>query len=406
MGKHKFLRRALAVLAACLLLAAACLAGLAKALPDTFYTDGPLADLQIASMPFVTVRAGPAGQGSVAADTALPDKSGNVTLTVLGVVPIKTVRTVSTPRRTVQVCGTPFGVKLFSDGALVVAFSDRYTALGSENPAKAAGLRLGDLIVSAGGHTVRSNDDLTAAIQAANGAPLTVVYSRSGVQHTAELTPAQDEKGRYKAGVWVRDSGAGIGTMSFIDPQHGTFAGLGHSISDTDTGTELTLLSGEIVPVTITGCIRGAAGSPGELRGEFSAAAVGQVLANDTAGVYGRYTGSTVGQSLPVANLQEVTPGEAELWTTVQGITARPYRVEIERVTMTGSDPNRNLLIRVTDETLLEITGGIVQGMSGSPIVQNGRLAAVLTHVLVNDPPKGYAILAATMLEKADAVIN
>ena len=114
---------------------------------------------------------------------------------------------------------------------------------------------------------MRSNDDLTAAIQAADGAPLTVVYRRDGVQHTSALTPAQDEKGRYKVGVWVRDSGAGIGTMSFVDAQHGTFAGLGHSISDTDTGTELTLLSGEIVPVTITGCIRGAAGSPGELRG-------------------------------------------------------------------------------------------------------------------------------------------
>ena len=220
------------------------------------------------------------------------------------------------------------------------------------------------------------------------------------------LTPAQDEKGRYKAGVWVRDSGAGIGTMSFVDAQHGTFAGLGHSISDTDTGTELTLLSGEIVPVTITGCIRGAAGSPGELRGEFSAKAVGRVLANDAAGVYGSYTGGTIGQAVPVANVQEVTPGEAELWTTVQGTTAQPYKVRIERVTMTGSDPNRNLLIKVTDERLLEKTGGIVQGMSGSPIVQNGQLAAVLTHVLVNDPAKGYAIFAATMLEKADAVIK
>ena len=379
MRKHKFLRRALAVLAACLLLGAACLAGLAKALPDTFYIDGALTDLKIAAMPFLSV-AQPR-QGSVAADNAVADKSGNVTLTLLGVVPIKTVRAVSTPRRTVQVCGTPFGVKMFSDGALIVAFTDRYTALGSENPAKAAGLRLGDWIVSAGGRPVRSNDDLTAAIQAADGASLTVVYRRDGVQHTATLTPAQDEKGGYKAGVWVRDSGAGIGTMSFVDAQHGTFAGLGHSISDTDTGTELTLLSGEIVPVTITGCIRGAAGSPGELRGEFSAKAVGRVLANDAAGV-------------------------AELWTTVQGTTAQPYKVRIERVTMTGSDPNRNLLIKVTDERLLEKTGGIVQGMSGSPIVQNGQLAAVLTHVLVNDPAKGYAIFAATMLEKADAVIK
>ena len=398
---YKKILRLAAVLAFLLLLAGACIAGLAAALPDTFYTaDAPTA-LRVASMPYLTAQK---KQGSVAADSASPDTSANVTLALFGVLPVKTVRAVSTPRRTVQVCGTPFGVKLFSDGALVVAFSDRYTALGSENPAKAAGLRLGDLIVSAGGREVRSNDDLTAAIQAANGRPLPVVYRRGGAQYTAELVPIKDEQGDYKAGVWVRDSGAGIGTMSFIDPAHGTFAGLGHSISDADTGADLTLLSGEIVPVTITGCIRGTAGSPGELRGEFSAAPAGTVLANDTAGVYGQYSGSQTGHSMPVANLQEVTPGDAELWTTVQGTTAQPYKVKIERVTMTGSDPNRNLLIRVTDARLLEATGGIVQGMSGSPIVQNGQLAAVLTHVLVNDPTSGYAIFAATMLEKADAV--
>lgn len=398
---YKKILRLTALLAFLLLLAGACVAGLAAALPDTFYTaDAPTA-LQVASMPYLTAQK---KQGSVAADSTSPDASANVTLALFGVLPVKTVRAVSTPRRTVQVCGTPFGVKLFSDGALVVAFSDRYTALGSENPAKAAGLRLGDLIVSAGGREVRSNDDLTTAIQAANGRPLPVVYRRGGAQYTAELVPVKDEQGDYKAGVWVRDSGAGIGTMSFIDPAHGTFAGLGHSISDADTGADLTLLSGEIVPVTITGCIRGAAGSPGELRGEFSAAPAGTVLANDTAGVYGQYSGGQTGHSMPVANLQEVIPGDAELWTTVQGTTAQPYKVKIERVTMTGNDPNRNLLIRVTDARLLEATGGIVQGMSGSPIVQNGQLAAVLTHVLVNDPTSGYAIFAATMLEKADAV--
>lgn len=398
---YKKILRLTALLAFLLLLAGACIAGLAAALPDTFYTADAPAALQVASMPYLTAQK---KQGSVAADSASPDTSANVTLALFGVLPVKTVRAVSTPRRTVQVCGTPFGVKLFSDGALVVAFSDRYTALGSENPAKAAGLRLGDLIVSAGGREVRSNDDLTTAIQAANGRPLPVVYRRGGAQYTAELVPVKDEQGDYKAGVWVRDSGAGIGTMSFIDPAHGTFAGLGHSISDADTGADLTLLSGEIVPVTITGCIRGAAGSPGELRGEFSAAPAGKVLANDTAGVYGQYSGGQTGHSMPVANLQEVIPGDAELWTTVQGTTAQPYKVKIERVTMTGNDPNRNLLIRVTDARLLEATGGIVQGMSGSPIVQNGQLAAVLTHVLVNDPTSGYAIFAATMLEKADAV--
>ena len=159
MHRHKFLRHAAAVLAAAALLAAVVLAGLAAALPDTLYTDGPAAELEIASMPYLTVKK---RQGSVAADSTTPDTSANVTLTLFGTLPVKTVRAVSTERRTVQVCGTPFGVKLFSDGALVVAFSDRYTAQGSENPAKAAGLRLGDLIISANGRPVRSNEPAAA----------------------------------------------------------------------------------------------------------------------------------------------------------------------------------------------------------------------------------------------------
>ena len=277
-------RLAAAAAALLALLGAAVIAGLAAALPDTLYTDEPAAELRIASLPYLSARK---KQGAVPADSTAPDTSSNVTLALFGVVPVKTVRAVTTARRTVQLCGTPFGVKLFSDGALVVAFSDRYTALGSENPAKAAGLRLGDLIISANGQPVRSNEDLTSAIQAAGGS-VELRYLRGQNQMTCTLTPVR-ERGTDapRAGIWVRDSGAGIGTLSFIDPLHGTFAGLGHSISDADTGAELTLLSGEIVPVTVTGCVRGAAGSPGELRGEFAASPVGRVLANDAAGVYG-----------------------------------------------------------------------------------------------------------------------
>ena len=180
--------------------------------------------------------------------------------------------------------------------------------------------------------------------------------------------------------------------MTFLDPLNGTFGGLGHAISDTDTGADITLLSGEIVPVMITGCVSGTAGSPGELRGEFSAAAAGNVLANDATGVYGAYTGAAAGQSCPVAQPQQIALGDAEIWTTISGSTPKRYQVRIERVNMTSGDPNRNLLIKVTDPELLAATGGIVQGMSGSPLVQNGRLIGAVTHVLVNDPTRGYGI--------------
>lgn len=401
MPKHCVCRGLAAVLLCFLALVGGLVLALRAALPDTFYTAET--ELRIASMPWVTVQQ---KQEAVAqAGNANEDKSRNVTLSLFGTIPLKTVRTVNVETRSVQVCGTPFGVKMFSDGALVVAFSDQYTNLGTENPAKEAGLKLGDLIVSAGGHAVRSNEELTRAITDAAGNAIPIVYQRDGMQHTTMLTPVQDAStGAYRAGLWVRDSSAGIGTMTFLDPLNGTFAGLGHAISDTDTGADITLLSGEIVPVVITGCVSGTAGSPGELRGEFSAAAAGTVLANDSTGVYGEYLAAMSGQSCPVMQPQEIALGDAEIWTTISGSTPRAYSVRIEQVNMTSSDPNRNLLVKVTDPELLAATGGIVRGMSGSPIVQNGRLVGAVTHVLVNDPTRGYGIFATTMLEKADSL--
>lgn len=284
---HKLFRRAAGWVLAAAVLAGAGMYALRRALPDTF-TVQPGQTLAIASMPWLSAQPGRAASGEVPASAGAADGSQTQTLALFDLIPVKTVRTVAAERRSVVVCGTPFGVKMFSNGALVVAFSDLYTSLGSENPAKEAGLRLGDLIVSAGGRTVRSNDELSAAITAAAGGPMEVVYLRDGARCTCTLTPVQDQDGSYKAGIWVRDSSAGIGTLTFADTQNGTFAGLGHAISDTDTGASISLLSGEIVPVTITGCVAGTAGAPGELRGEFSSDAVlGTVLANDATGVYG-----------------------------------------------------------------------------------------------------------------------
>lgn len=399
---RKFATRLVAGLVLLFFIIGSAVLALAAALPDTFYTEAgkPFA---IASMPWLSV--GQQRGGVAPAGSATADKSQNITLELFGVLPVKTVRAVAEPRRSVNVCGTPFGVKMFSNGALVVAFSDRYTGLGTENPAKEAGLRLGDLIVSAAGNPVRTNEELSAVIAAAAGNPIEIVYRRGSTENTTTLTPvAERTTGEYRAGLWVRDSSAGVGTMTFVDPVRGTFAGLGHAISDTDTGADIALLSGEIVPVTITGCVGGAAGAPGELRGEFSAEAAGTVLANDTSGIYGSYTGAALGESCPVAQMQEVHTGAAEIWSTVLGQQAKPYEVRIERVNMTSSDPNRNLQLRVVDPELLAATGGIVRGMSGSPVVQDGKLVGAVTHVLVNDPARGYGIFAASMLEKADAL--
>ena len=403
---RRFVRRMLGVLALTGALLATALLGLRAALPDTFYIE-PGGTLTLAAMPFL--QAGEPSRGSTAAVSGSSETgSANQTLRLFGMLPVKTVRTVASATRTVTVSGAPFGVKMFADGALVVAFSDQLTALGTENPAKEAGLRLGDVIVSAAGQAIHGNEELSMAITSAEGNPIEVVFSRDGVQHTCTLTPVRDrDSGVWRAGVWVRDSSAGIGTLTFVDTEYGTFAGLGHAVSDSDTGADFPLLSGEIVPVTIIGVQKGAAGAPGELQGEFSgAAALGTVSANDATGVYGTLqnpAAAVTGQVMPVAEIQQVAPGPAQILTTIDGTAPQWYDVTIERINMTAGDPNRNLLIRVTDDRLLSVTGGIVQGMSGSPVVQNGTLVGAVTHVLVNDPTRGYGIFAATMLERADA---
>ena len=296
----------------------------------------------------------------------------------------------------------PFGVKMFSEGALIVGFSEIGQASGgTSNPAKAAGLRLGDRVICIGQTRTESNDAVKEALDAAEGQAVEVVYIRSGEQKLTTLTPVWDSaSGQWRAGMWVRDSSAGVGTLTFANEELGVFAGLGHPISDSDTGESVALRSGEIVPCEITGCSVGTAGSPGELKGHFlSAHAIGTIRINGENGVYGTTRTHFPGQLREVAFAQEVATGPAEIWATTEGGTPRTYRIQIERVS--DADPRRNLVIRVTDPTLLSSTGGIVQGMSGSPILQNGRLVGAVTHVLVNDPTRGYGIFAQTMLEQA-----
>ena len=333
--------------------------------------------------------------------------SYQTTLALGGWLPLKTVRTVVLERPSVTVCGTPFGVKMFSEGALVVGFSDVDRADGgTQNPAKAAGLRLGDRVVCIGKTPTENNDAVKEALDAAQGAAVEVVYIRSGEQLQTMLTPAWDTAaGQWRAGMWVRDSSAGVGTLTFADEAQGVFAGLGHPISDSDTGESIALRSGEIVPCEITGCSKGTAGSPGELKGRFlSAHAIGTIRRNGENGIYGTTRAAFAGKKLEVAFAQEVTTGDAEIWTTTSGETPRAYRVKIEKVS--DADPRRNMVLRVVDAELLARTGGIVQGMSGSPIVQNGRLVGAVTHVLVNDPTRGYGIFAQTMLEQAKQIWN
>ena len=277
--------------------------------------------------------------------------SYNADLTIAGIVPVKTVRAQVVERRVVQVCGTPFGIKMFANGAMVVGFSDIYTSTGYQNPAKTAGLRMGDVITSIAGRDTKTNEDVAAALQGLAGAPAEVVYVRDGVEKSVLLTAVKDSTtDSWRTGMWVRDSSAGIGTLTFVDNTTGTFAGLGHSIHDVDTGTTISLLKGEIVPVEITGAVAGSAGSPGELKGRFlTSVPTGTITVNGETGVYGSVKSYMKGIEAEVALAQEVNTGDAEIITTIEGQEPKRYTAVIEKIALSSDNPNRNMVVRVTD---------------------------------------------------------
>ena len=321
-------------------------------------------------------------------------------------IPIKTVTVNVVDDSCVVLCGTPFGIKMFTNGVVVVGLADVKTDTGSFNPAAEAGLKAGDIILSVNGKTAGSNTDVEKAVESSDGKPVRLSVSRGGEKFSAAVRPLRSESdGLYKVGLWVRDSTAGIGTLTFYDPAENCFAGLGHGICDSDTGQLMPLLSGDIVPVTISGVTKGAKGTPGELRGYFTDdTACGSLGANAANGVYGLMKRPVQGKAVKIAMKQDVQTGPAQICTTIDGNTPASYNIEIEKIDCRDGVDSKNLVIRVTDAQLLAKTGGIVQGMSGSPILQNGKLVGAVTHVFVNDPTRGYGIFAENMLTESRAV--
>ena len=295
--------------------------------------------------------------------------------------------------------GHTVGVKLFADGVMVVGLSD------GETPAKESGLREGDILLAFNGTDVDSIEQFQRLL-AENGAARATMSVRRGARTlTLPVTPEASSGGGYRLGAWIRDSMAGIGTMTFYDPQSGVFGALGHGVTDVDTGALMPLEHGSVMDATVKAVKRGESGSPGELRGDFDLTRdSGSLYANTDCGVFGVLDGETnavtTRPAVPVAKKGEVTTGKAAILANCGGDEVRAYEVEIERV-YAGASPTRNLLVRVTDPALLARTGGIVQGMSGSPILQNGKLVGAVTHVLVNDATRGYGIFIENMLAAA-----
>lgn len=328
-----------------------------------------------------------------------------VDLRMPGGVLVKQVQVQVVNREMVIPGGDAFGIKMFTEGVIVVGTSNISCGGESKNPAKAAGIRVGDILLCLDGEQVMTNEDVGEAVSDSGGKPIEVLLMREGREQTITLNPVKSSDGSWRAGIWVRDSSAGIGTMTYYDPAKKVFAGLGHAICDVDTGEIMPLHSGEIVDVRITGVHKGESGSPGELRGSFTGAGRGDLCINSQVGIFGRCQSLSGDiQAVPVAMGYEVREGPATIICTLDDNKRQEYEVMVEKVSVGQDHPTKNMVISVTDPRLLEKTGGIVQGMSGSPILQNGKLIGAVTHVFVSDPTRGYAIFIENMRNMSNNV--
>lgn len=324
-------------------------------------------------------------------------------MSLFGAIPVKNISIRQEEAPTLVAGGNPFGIKLLMEGVMVTGMSD----VDSVCPAKNAGIEKGDIITLANDVPVASNSDLQKIISESNGESIKLSVSRSGEVFTVELNPVYSKKDNsWRGGMWVRDSIAGIGTMTFIDKSTGKFAGLGHPVCDTDTGELIPIHSGEAVPVVITEARRGETGIPGELHGQFTRLPVyGSLISNNNSGVFGTLSDSSMedlcskSEEYKMGYRQNITTGEAYILTTISGSEPKKYSAEIEQIDYNSRDTTKNMIIRITDEELIRKTGGIVQGMSGSPIIQNDKLIGAVTHVFVADPTRGYAVFAETMFD-------
>lgn len=290
--------------------------------------------------------------------------------------------------------GHTVGIKLFARGVLVVKLPE------GDTPARDCGLQTGDVIVECGGVRVDSTEQFRALLQENQDASTDLQVRREGQSVTLSVAPQRNDQGDYAIGAWIRDSMAGIGTVTFYDPETGAFGALGHGITDTDTALLMPFASGSVLPSTVKAVKAGTVGEAGELRGDFDLTSeLGQLSANTNAGIFGTLAAGAMedlAEPMPVADPEQVHPGPATILANVQGDSVEAYDIEILKVL--DSQDGRDLLLSVTDPDLLAITGGIVQGMSGSPILQDGTFVGAVTHVLLNDPTKGYGIFLETML--------
>lgn len=324
---------------------------------------------------------------------------------LLGYIPFKEVKVTPVDEQEIYVSGSTIGIYMETEGVLVIDTGEIEDQNGEmKEPAKNL-VRQGDYIVSFNGEKISTKRELINDIAGLDGEEVTLEVKREGESVPVSVTPVKDTKGDYKLGIWVRDDTQGIGTLTYVD-QNGRYGALGHGISDIDTAQLLNIRNGALYKAQILAINKGSKGNPGELAGFIrydDRNILGSIEINSKNGIYGQfYKGAEDGitlKKMPVAYKQDVKKGEASVLCNVDG-EVREYQAEIKRIDLNHEDTNKSFVIQITDEKLLEKTGGIVQGLSGSPVLQNGKMVGAITHVFVQDSTSGYGIFIENMLGK------
>lgn len=296
--------------------------------------------------------------------------------------------------KTVQIGGQPFGIKFYSQGAMI-------TKVRENSPADKSGLRKNDIIIKIDGKKIKTDEMVKEIIANSDGKELDFTINRNYEIINEKITPEYINK-KYTAGIWIKDSCAGIGTITYYDKDSNTFACLGHGICNKDSSTLLPMAEGDICPAVIESIEKGKSGVPGGLNGHFFDKEIGKAYKNSEYGVFCTQKMDTYHKEYKVASKKDIEEGQAYIYTTVEGNKPKMYEVNIHLSGILNFDRKKDIVIEITDRELLEKTGGIVQGMSGSPIIQEDKIVGAITYAFVNDPTKGYGILAETMIENGE----
>ena len=331
-------------------------------------------------------------------------------LNLFGNIKIKDVNVDVVPKTKVIPIGTAIGMKLYTKGVLVVGMSQIKDANDEKKrPYENSGIEQGDTIIAINNNEVSNTNELIEEVNNSNGNAITVKYEKNNETLETSITPVKSGN-EYKLGLWVRDAAAGVGTLTFYEPNTNLFMALGHGISDIDTEKIVDIASGELITASILTIKKGVKGTPGEIRGTIeNGNNIGKIGKNTNLGVYGTVTNKNYldisgMEEMEVATRSEIQEGKAQIICQLDNNGRKTYEIEIEKIYLANNTDNKSMLIKVTDKELLEKTGGIIQGMSGAPVIQNGKFVGAVTNVLVNDPTQGYAIFGDMMIKQMRSV--